>query len=252
LYAWMDEGFTTYAEDRISAFLQADTGFAHLGSYRGYVNLAKSGREEPLTTHADHYNTNAAYSTASYSKGAVFMEQLGYITGAGIRDQILLDYYDKWKFKHPSVNDLIRLAEKRSGMKLDWYKEYWVNSTKTIDYTIDSLWEDGKETLIRIKRMGLMPMPIDVQLTFADGSRELHYVPLDLQYGEKPIEDSSLPRKVYSPWKWTHATYTLSTTKKLATVTLVDIDPSQRLADIDRKNNQLKLDWSTPTPITVK
>ncbi|NBV30312.1 MAG: M1 family peptidase [Chitinophagaceae bacterium] len=252
LYAWMDEGFTTYAEDRISAFLQSDTGFAHLGSYRGYVNLAKSGREEPLTTHADHFNTNAAYGTASYSKGAVFMEQLGYITGATIRDQILLDYYDKWKFKHPTVNDLIRLAEKRSGLKLDWYKEYWVNSTKTIDYAIDSLWEDGKETLIRIKRIGLMPMPLDVQLTFADGSRELHYIPLDLQYGEKPVEDSLLPRKVYSPWKWTHATYTLSTTKKLATVTLVDIDPSQRLADIDRKNNQLKLDWSTPTPVTVQ
>lgn len=252
LYAWMDEGFTTFAEDRISAFLDADTGFAHLGSYRGYVNLAKSGREEPLTTHADHFNTNAAYSAAAYSKGAVFMEQLGYVTGAAVRDQILLDYYDKWKFKHPTANDLIRLAEKRSGLKLDWYKEYWVNSTKTIDYAIDSLWEDGKETLIRIKRIGLMPMPVDVQLTFADGSKENHYVPLDLQYGIKPVEDSSIQRKVYAPWKWTHATYVLSTTKKLATVTLVDIDPSQRLADIERKNNQLKLDWSTPTPVTVK
>ena len=252
LYAWMDEGFTTYAEDRISAFLDADTNFAFLGSYRGYVNLAKSGREEPLTTHADHFNTNAAYSAAAYSKGAVFMEQLGYITGAAVRDQILLDYYDKWKFKHPTANDLIRLAEKRSGMKLDWYKEYWVNSTKTIDYAIDSLWENGKETMIRVKRIGLMPMPVDVQLTFADGTKELHYVPLDLQYGVKPIEDTAIPRKVYAPWNWTHATYTITTTKKLATVTLVDIDPSQRLADIDRKNNQLKLDWSTPTPVTVQ
>ena len=35
LYAWMDEGFTTYAEDRISAFLQNDSSFAHVGSIGG-------------------------------------------------------------------------------------------------------------------------------------------------------------------------------------------------------------------------
>ena len=28
-------------------------------------------------------------------------------------------------------------------MKLDWYREYFVNTTKTIDYAIDSLWEEG-------------------------------------------------------------------------------------------------------------
>lgn len=252
LYAWMDEGFTTYAEDRISAFLENDSSFAYAGSYRGYVNLAKSGREEPLTTHADHFNTNAAYGAAAYSKGAVFMEQLGYITGAAVRDQILLDYYDKWKFKHPTVHDFIRLAEKRSGLKLDWYKEYWVNSVKTIDYAIDSLWEEKGLTQVRLKRIGLMPMPIDLQLTFADGTKELHYIPLDLQYGQKPQEDNSVPRVVYPAWKWTHGTYTITTPRKLTTLQVVEIDPSQRLADLDRKNNQLKLNWAQPGTMSVQ
>ena len=244
LYAWMDEGFTTYAEDRASAFLSKDSSFAYAATYRGYVGLAKSGKEEPLTTHADHYNLNSAYGAAVYSKGAVFMEQLGYITGAAVRDQILLDYYNQWKFRHPDVNDFIRVAEKRSGMKLDWYKEYWVNSVKTIDYAIDSLWEEAGQTKIRIKRIGLMPMPVDLQLSFADGTKELHYIPLDLQFGEKPVEDAAIPRKTYAPWKWTHATYVISTARKLNTMQQVDIDPSQRMADIDRKNNLLKLDWS--------
>lgn len=252
LYAWMDEGFTTYAEDRISAFLQNDSSFAHAGSYRGYVSLAKSGREEPLTTHADHFNTNAAYGAAAYSKGAVFMEQLGYITGAAVRDQILLDYYDKWKFKHPTVHDLVQLAEKRSGLKLDWYKEYWVNSIKTIDYAIDSLWEEKGLTQVRLKRIGLMPMPVDLQLTFADGTKELHYVPLDLQYGQKPVEDTTVSRVVYPAWKWTHGTYTITTTRKLTTLQVVEIDPSQRLADLDRKNNQLKLNWTQPGTLSVQ
>ena len=60
LNGWMDEGFASYADDRVLAFLNNDTGFASGGAYRSYFSLVKSGKEEPLTTHADHYNLNAA------------------------------------------------------------------------------------------------------------------------------------------------------------------------------------------------
>ena len=243
LYPWMDEGFTSYAEDRVSALLENNTGFAYDGSYKGYYALAKSGKEEPLTTHADHYNYNAAYSNAAYSKGDVFLEQLGYIVGAPVRDKILLEYYKQWRFKHPNAADFIRVAEKVSDIKLDWYKEYWVNSVKTIDYSIDSLWEEGGKTKIRLSRIGLMPMPVDLQLTFKDGTKELHYIPLNLMYGEKPVEDPAIPRKVYDAWKWTHGTYIVETNRKLTDFTIVEIDPTLRMADIERKNNKLELKW---------
>ncbi len=243
LYGWMDEGFTSYAEDRVTAFLENNKGFAFGGNYNGYYSLVKSGKEEPLTTHADHYNLNAAYGPAVYSKGAVFVEQLGYIVGASNRDKILLEYYKQWRFKHPNVSDFIRIAEKVSDMKLDWYKEYWVNSTKTIDYSIDSLWEEGGKTNVRLKQIGLMPMPIDLEITFKDGSKELHYIPMNLMYGEKPDEDAAIPRKVYEPWKWTHSTYIIDTKMKLAEFSAVAIDPTFRMADVERKNNKLDLKW---------
>lgn len=241
LYAWMDEGFTSYADDRISAFLSGKTtGFIHDGSYRGYFSLVKSGKEEPLTTHADHFNTNFAYSAAAYSKGAVFLEQLGYIVSAQVRDKILLDYYRQWRFKHPNVDDFIRIAEKNSDIELDWYKEYWVNGTRTIDYAFDSLWEEGGKSLIRIKRVGLMPMPVDLQLTFRDGSSEMHYIPLDLMYGAKPEEDT-IKRKVYPAWKWTSESYVIETDRRIGDIVLAEIDPSLRMADTERQNNKLKL-----------
>lgn len=243
LYAWMDEGFTTYAEDRVTAFLARDTGFAYGSTYASYMSLAKSGKEEPLTTHADHYNFNSAYGPAVYSKGGVFMEQLGYIVGAPARDKILLEYYKQWRFRHPNVNDFMRIAEKVSGMKLDWYKEYWVNTTKTIDYNIDSLWEDGGKTKIRLNRIGQVPMPIDLQITFRDGSKELHYVPMYLMFGGKPNEITSIARTTYPAWKWTHPQYTIETTRKLSDIVAVEIDPSMRMADVERKNNRLELKW---------
>jgi hypothetical protein len=170
------------------------------------------------------------------------MEQLGYVVGEPVRDQILLEYYRQWRFKHPNVNDFVQVAEKVSGMKLDWYREYWVNTTKTIDYGIDSLWEEGGMSKIRMKMVGEIPMPIDLQLTFQDGSKELHYVPMYLMFGSKPAEDS-LPRKTYEAWKWTSPTYVIESTHKLTDIKTVEIDPSQRMADIDRKNNKMELTW---------
>jgi hypothetical protein len=266
LYAWMDEGFTEYATNLVEEYYRQQVvrkGLAanpaalrssdsaavsalpryHAGNYASYFNLAKSGREEPMTTHADHFNTNFAYSIAAYSKGNVFMEQLGYIIGAPVRDKVLLEYYRQWRFKHPNVNDFIRVAEKVSGVQLDWYRMYWVNTTKTIDYSVDSLYESGAATRIRLRRIGQVPMPMDVKITFRDGTSEWHYIPLNLMFGEKPAEEGQAPRKVYPEWKWTHPTYEIETTRRLSDVISVEIDPSQRMADLERKNNRLELKW---------
>jgi hypothetical protein len=259
-YAWMDEGFTNYAAARVVANyweqrLQRDPGNAalqqivergrtelpedHARAYSSYFMLVKSGLEEPLTTHADHFNTNFAYGIASYSKGEMFLEQLGYIVGDSVRDRILLEYYRLWRFKHPNANDFVRVAQKVSGMQLDWYKEYWINTTKTIDYGIDSLWEEKGKSEIRLKMAGYMPMPIDVLVTFKDGSKELAYIPQYLQFGEKPVEDASVPRKTFEPWKWTSPTYTFELGRRLLDIKSLEIDPTQRMADVDRKNNKL-------------
>jgi hypothetical protein len=62
-------------------------------------------------------------------------------------------------------------------------------------------------------------------------------------YGTKPVEDSAVNRVVYTPWKWTHSTYTIETSRRLTDITTVEIDPSLRMADLDRKNNKLELKW---------
>lgn len=193
--------------------------------------------------HADHFNTNTAYGAAAYAKGCVFIAQLGYIVGEQVRDKIMLEYYHQWRFKHPDIDDLMRVAEKQSEMKLDWYKEYWVNGTKTIDYGIDSLWEEAGKSKIRLKRIGKMPMPVDLVIQYKDGTRELAYIPMYLMFGGKNREDAAVPVTTYEAWKWTHPTYTLEIPRKLAEMKTIEIDPSQRMADIERKNNKLDIPW---------
>ncbi len=262
LYAWMDEGFTEWSTNHVQKYyrdqvlrkregndaatlarydsLDKRLPLLHSGNYNSYLYLAKSGLEEPLTTHADHFNTNMAHSLAAYSKGSVFLSQLGYITGDQNLYSIMKEYFRLWKFKHPNANDFLRVAEKVSGLQLDWYKEYWVNSTKTIDYGIDSLWEEGGKTKIRLKRIGKMPMPIDFKIEYKDGSSEIAYIPQYLMFGEKPAEDET-KRTVYEAWKWTHPTYTFEVDRRLRDMKLLEIDPSLRMADLERRNNRLEI-----------
>jgi hypothetical protein len=253
LYPWMDEGFTNFAEDEVSAYYNKILNIKeeksakslpenHAGSYGNYYYLVKQKLEEPLTTHADHYNTNLGYNINSYSKGAVFLEQLGYIVSDSVRDKILLEYYRLWKFKHPNAADFMKVAQDVSGIQLDWYKEYWVCTTKSIDYSIDSLWEENDVSKIRLRRIGQMPMPVDLQLTFKDSTKELHYVPLDLMFGIKSTENSEV-RIVHNEWNWTNPTYVVEFKHPLHELILAEIDPTKRMADVDQKNNILKLNW---------
>jgi aminopeptidase N len=238
LYPWMDEGFTDYGTNRVMSEMRRATGFYFTNSYRSYFNLAKSGLEEPASTHSDHYNTNYAYSSASYGKGAVFLAQLGYIVSDSLLNKILLEYYNTWRFKHPNPNDFIRVAEKVSGMELDWYKEYFINSTKTIDYSVGDVNMKDDKAQVTIKRVGKMPMPVDVLITFKDGTKEMHSIPLNLMYGNKPAE-GNLPWKQEREWRWTHPEYTFETTHSVKEIKSIEIDPSNRLADINRSNNRL-------------
>ena len=251
LYPWMDEGFTTYAEGEVSGYYnkvknvqneEERLPLNHAGSYRGYYYLVSQKLDEPLSTHADHYNTNFGYSINAYSRGDIFLEQLGYIVSDSIRDKILLEYYRLWRFKHPNASDFVKVAQDVSGIQLDWYKEYFVYTTKTIDYSIDSLWSDGQVSKIRLRRIGQMPMPIDLQLTFKDSTKEIHTIPLDLMFGNKPAE-SNVATIVDDEWNWTNPTYTVEFKHPLTDLVLVEIDPTKRMADVDQKNNTLKLNW---------
>lgn len=264
LVPWMDEGFTTYAEGKVSDYYYhafADSVFKNdpeggkefldrldralpsgeANAYRGYFMLVRSGLAEPMTTHADHYNTNFAYEENAYSKGSVFLEQLGYIVGDKVLDNILLEYYKEWSFKHPNANDFIRVAEKVSGMKLDWYEEYWIWTTKTIDYGIDSVLDENGKTKIVLHRIGEMPMPIDLLVIFKDGHQEMEYIPMYLMFGQKPNENLSVPRKIYPAWPWTNPVYEITLPVDKSEIKSIEIDPSQRMADINRSNNKAVL-----------
>lgn len=242
LYAWMDEGFTTYATNETIKYITNSNSLnPHRGSYMSYIALVNSGAEEPSSLHADHFNTNRAYSISAYSKGAVFLNQLSYIMGQEDFDKGMLKYFNTWKYRHPNPNDFIRIMEKQSGMVLDWYLNYWIHTTKTIDYGIGRVKDNGKSTTITLERLDEIPMPIDLEVTYTNGDKETYYIPLRIMRNEKK-NDRGKKLILQEDWPWTNPQYDLVIPKRRSDISEIKIDPSGRLADINNQNNTYKPD----------
>ena len=236
-HAWMDEGFTEYITSLSENYVNNESPeFPHKSSYDRYYLLAKSGFEQAQTIHSDRYDYNFAYGASAYSKGSVFLSQLGYIIGKENLNKTLRRYYDEFKFKHPTPNDFKRIAEKVSDLELEWYLNEWTRTPHKIDYGIDiSSLED--ERVITLKRKARIPMPIEVVVSFEDGSSDTYYIPNDLLHGYKTFKN-----EVYlmEPWNWASTEYEFEVqgNKK---VSKVEIDPSKRIADVNQMDNSVEI-----------
>ena len=241
-HPWMDEGFTEYitslAEKSVSG---KPSLFPHKSSYDSYYMINKIQLqnpsltiEQPLTIHSDRFDYNFTYGASSYSKGAVFLSQLGYVIGKENLAKTIKRYYNEFKFKHPTPNDFKRVAEKVSDLELEWYLNDWTRTTNKVDYDLEVFDKDSRD--LSIKRIGRIPMPLEVLVSFSDGSTAMYYIPVDLMQGNKPFDNNVI---ILEPWSWVNTEYVfeIQGNKK---VVKIEIDPSKRLADINQNKNILE------------
>ena len=237
-HAWMDEGFTSYiSELAMDEVMKKEQPSTFQSAYKNYFYLAKSGKEEPLTTHADRYQSNMAYSIAAYSKGTIFLSQLAYLIGEEKLFETLKQYYKEHQFTHPTPNDFKRIAEKVSGAHLDWYLTDWTQTTNTIDYGIKEIKDEGTQTRITLERIGNMAMPLDLFVVYADGTQETYYVPLRMMHYTKDNPYKQLKRTVLPDWAWAYPTYEFTLLKPKKEILALIIDPSMQMADGNKENN---------------
>jgi len=233
-YAWMDEGFTSYATSEGMAHL---TGGTATHSPTSLVWLHKQGLYESLSTPADWFETNTAYGVASYPGGELVVDMLGYVMGEDNRDRWLKRYFRERKDQHPDPYDLELFAEQESGLMLDWYFWQFTRSTRELDDEIDDLENtangNGYEASFTLEREGTVRMPHDVKLTLEDGSTQWVNVPLASMHGHKPVPQDWI---VTEPWPWVQPEKTFTVTVP-APVESAELDPKGRTPDVNRLNN---------------
>ena len=238
-YPWMDEGFTSYieylAEHQILKTKKTANPFE--SAYKGYFGLVKSGFQEPTITHSDRFATNYAYSVTAYYKGLLFLTQLDYLMGNEALQKTLKRYYNEYAFKNPTPNDFIRIAEKVSGMQLQWFLNEFMETDHTADYAISKVEGKDNKTEVTLKRVGRLPLSIDLWVTDKAGNIRYVYVPLRMTYAEKPNTYPAYPRTVLPAWGWGNPTYTFTLDMPLEDIKSITLDPENKSVDTDKENN---------------
>ncbi len=239
-YPWFDEGFTSYIEDWAKSEVvknEPNNVNAWESSYQSYFYLVNSNLQEVPTTHADRYHRNISYSITSYSKGCVFVSQLGYIIGQENLQKTFKRFYKDFAMRHCTPQDFIRTAEKVSGMQLMWYLNEFMQTTNTIDYAIEKVEASGNKTKVTLKRIGRTPMPIDL-LIIPNGKKPFsYYIPTAMTLGGKNNPFKNMERTTLKAWFWAHPTYSFEIDLPMSEIKNISIDPQEISADINRENN---------------
>ena len=163
--------------------------------------------------------------------------QLGYIIGEDKLFHGLRRYYNEWKFKHPDEYDFLRIMEKESEIELDWYLDYWVKTTHQIDYSLQIKEKQNDKISIYVNRLGKMPMPIELEVLYDDLSFENYYIPLSIMRGEKENKFIQL-----DDWEWVNKSYQIDLNISDKKIKKIEINPSGKMADIDKSNNVINFE----------
>ena len=225
MHMWQDEGFNTF----INYFSEARR-YPEKGSYEQRVahdrqvveQYMQHNYDEPLEAQPDRINPQLLGENA-YVKTAVGLAQLrDEILGPQAFDDAFREYTRRWAFKHPSPADFYRTMENVSGKRLDWFFREWFIENPHFDAGIDTVAQkqvaDIDSVGVRYRNYARGVLPLRVRFTFSDGS----------------TQDFDYPAEV---WSTNQLFYDRFYEFRGKTVTKVQIDPDNRIVDIDRDNN---------------
>jgi hypothetical protein len=257
---YMDEGFTQFIEswsmerltDSTGKFIKFDeyipgslpkrTDYREQGIYQRYMDLARAGYENKITTHSDWTIDGNAYGVSAYHKPATMLFNLQYVLGYDMFLNCMQAYFKKWSLKHPHPQDFIDAVQKVSGRELDWFFEQWLNTTVKCDYKIKNYSTkktagDNYESEITLYRKGDMIMPLDLKITLDNGKSLNYHIPVDRSAKK---EDGLIILPKWTGWQDWNRTYTAKINLP-ADISKIEIDPTRRLADLFPLDNQTGL-----------
>lgn len=215
-YTWIDEGNTVFKTDhaRKDFFPQMEK---HTNTQRSYINFAMTGWEGEMMRWSDFHYTQQAYGVASYPKPASVLVALRGVLGEEVFWDAYHTFMREWAYKHPYPWDMFSTYERVSGKDLGWFWRAWYYETWTLDQKVYDVRESSGETIIKIKDLGDVPMPVLLRVT---------------------LENDEIIDKRISQDVWLQGKREIEVNMPVTGVVNVEIDPDQHFPDVDRFNNE--------------
>jgi hypothetical protein len=233
---WMDEGINTFYESKFFTEKYPDNKIHYYAglldgknfpyyqqSHTEYYQFARQNKDLPVKT-AAHLLSVENYWVLSYSKPAAFTWYLYNICGADSFKNIMHEYYDAWKFKHPINGDLHEIFKAHIGDKADWFFDQGMISNEKLNYEIKSVKRTGEELNIEIVNRGEIEAPIYIE-TWNAG-----YKKMDV-YNFEPVSGKG---NITIPYN--------------AAIKWISLDNGMSIPDVDLSNNYVKLEDGKKVP----
>lgn len=172
---WLDEGVNTFYENKYllkkypdakvhfhSSLLDGNNFPLYQQSHTEYYSIARFNDDQPTKT-TSHLLSEENYWIQAYSKPAAYLTYLEAICGKELFHQVIKEYYETWKFKHPTATDLHDIFKKHLGEKADWFFEDAMITNNKVDYKITKVKKTGDQFSIEISNQGELSPPIAIQ-----------------------------------------------------------------------------------------
>ena len=214
--AWLDEGFADYLTTRVLArMFGADRSLLDLPGLRlSYLSQQRAQVEslavarEPLATPSWQFASFNAYAATVYSKGTLALSSLEGLLGDERFTAALRHYVSLWRWRHPTSADLLEVLSQDTEVPLAWFFADFVFGKATVEFGVANV--DAEQAVVA--RLGESRYPVDVRLTFADGTSRTQ--------------------------RWDGATERLALEGGGRAIAAVAVDPDERLAlEMNRLDN---------------
>ena len=197
-YAWLDEGLTTYYQQRyykevkhVDHYSQKATLVMHKGQQPFLQSIA---RAQACRHYHASLSTNVAeidpinYGLNAYEIPARMFAYLADYIGDATFDSGIQEFYKNWKGNHPGPDDLKNTLEKTSSKNLTWFFDDLIKKDWSYDYAIKSL-DNG---LLKVNHLRGSTPPYKITFKSKDDQSEEMWID-----GHTGIQSISIPNDKY-------------------------------------------------------
>ncbi|NOU45654.1 MAG: M1 family metallopeptidase [Bacteroidales bacterium] len=167
-YAFMDEGWASYLPTGLVDSLYPDHTSLKWIVKKFEENAGYEFDTPPMVLNQLMGANYQSLRLASYTRPSLAYNFLKNAIGVELFKLGLQNYMKVWAGKHPTPNDFFTAMELTAGQDLNWFIRPWFYDFAYPDLALRKVTKDG---IIVIENVGGLPLPVELNLLFTDGSK---------------------------------------------------------------------------------
>ncbi|MCD4696202.1 MAG: M1 family metallopeptidase [Bacteroidales bacterium] len=169
-YTWMDEGLTSFFEYNIIKDI-VDSNTVSIFFLDYYYDILGTNKDLPLFSSSGIIRSDEYYAI-SYTKAAIFYSILENEMGKEKFREMIREFIETWKEKHPTGIDFLNFVRHYSADDLNWLIRPWFFEFGYVDLSIEDVTKTGETYEVKIRNNGNYPAPVNIRITYTNRSSE--------------------------------------------------------------------------------